>query len=520
MHQLGLHELAEAVLGRARRRAGNKATALVGLMLQYQRQGKLDVAVQVAMQILRSTTATRQTNPNVYNADDPDASPHRRHRRPGPVRPAAPAHRQGQRAAQEDPQRHPDPPGPGRLLQGRRPARQGPRRAGQDRRAPARRRQPALPGRPAARAGRPGRRGHRALQGHPQERPRRSSPATSTRSRTPSSRPARPRSCSSLLEQIDLRQLGQPYYRLQPDPEPVLNDDKLRDRAMPLFTKAWDAFPDERSHLLQLRPHERALADPEMYDYARESIVPKPDDVRPPPTQWNAFAQILSYGGDGRMTSVVSRMLDLAAVAGEARRALRAGRGRAQGDAGLDGRRRGPRPGRLPARPLRPGPGGRSAASSTRPRTSRSRPTSTGSIGAELEDHAPTRDLAVSCLRGQPQSRRRRPLLPARLRQRARQAAGRALRARAIASTTPAASCSTSPRTTTFDVCYTRRVHRSRCGCRRCGSAADQAARAGLRRRRRLALQPGARARPRDPGRAARTTSAIARDWSASTARA
>ena len=42
MHQLGLHELAEAVLGRARRRAGNKASALVGLMLQYQRQDKID----------------------------------------------------------------------------------------------------------------------------------------------------------------------------------------------------------------------------------------------------------------------------------------------------------------------------------------------------------------------------------------------------------------------------------------------------------------------------------------------
>ena len=59
MHQLGLHELAEAVLGRARRRAGNKATALVGLMLQYQRQEKRDEAVQVAMQILRSTSASR-----------------------------------------------------------------------------------------------------------------------------------------------------------------------------------------------------------------------------------------------------------------------------------------------------------------------------------------------------------------------------------------------------------------------------------------------------------------------------
>ena len=74
MNQLGLHELAEAVLGRARRRAGNKATALVGMMLQYQSQGKLDTAVQVAMQILRSTTAMRQTNPNVYYANDPDAS--------------------------------------------------------------------------------------------------------------------------------------------------------------------------------------------------------------------------------------------------------------------------------------------------------------------------------------------------------------------------------------------------------------------------------------------------------------
>ena len=55
MHQLGLHELADAVLGRARHRAGNKAAALVGLMLQYQTQGKHDEATQVAMQVLRSS---------------------------------------------------------------------------------------------------------------------------------------------------------------------------------------------------------------------------------------------------------------------------------------------------------------------------------------------------------------------------------------------------------------------------------------------------------------------------------
>ena len=106
-------------------------------MLQYQRQDKLDVAVQVAMQILRSTTATRQTNPNVYNPDNPDAA---RMAAIGVLSRSgrlAAAHRQGQRAAQEDAQRRPDPPGAGRLLQGRQPPRRGARRAGQGRRSSA-----------------------------------------------------------------------------------------------------------------------------------------------------------------------------------------------------------------------------------------------------------------------------------------------------------------------------------------------------------------------------------------------
>ncbi len=55
MHQLGLHDLAEAMLGRARRRAGGQSSALVGLMTQFQRQGKLEQAAQIAMQILRAS---------------------------------------------------------------------------------------------------------------------------------------------------------------------------------------------------------------------------------------------------------------------------------------------------------------------------------------------------------------------------------------------------------------------------------------------------------------------------------
>jgi tetratricopeptide (TPR) repeat protein len=53
MHQLGMHELAEAVLARARRRSGNDPNALANLMLQYQRQERIDEALQVAYQIMR-----------------------------------------------------------------------------------------------------------------------------------------------------------------------------------------------------------------------------------------------------------------------------------------------------------------------------------------------------------------------------------------------------------------------------------------------------------------------------------
>ncbi len=85
MHQLGLHELAEAVLGRARRNAGNRATALVGVMMQYQQQQKRDAAAQIAMQILRSTSSSRQANAGA-TALDGSAGPLGRPRFSGSLR--------------------------------------------------------------------------------------------------------------------------------------------------------------------------------------------------------------------------------------------------------------------------------------------------------------------------------------------------------------------------------------------------------------------------------------------------
>lgn len=58
MQQLGMNDLAEAVLARVQRRAGSQIGALIVLMQQYQRQGRPEVAAQVARQILRRSSAS------------------------------------------------------------------------------------------------------------------------------------------------------------------------------------------------------------------------------------------------------------------------------------------------------------------------------------------------------------------------------------------------------------------------------------------------------------------------------
>jgi tetratricopeptide (TPR) repeat protein len=53
MHQLGMHELGEAVLTRVRRRAGQQSMSLFALMQHYQSLGKTDQAVEIAHLLLR-----------------------------------------------------------------------------------------------------------------------------------------------------------------------------------------------------------------------------------------------------------------------------------------------------------------------------------------------------------------------------------------------------------------------------------------------------------------------------------
>ena len=87
MHQLGLHELADAVLGRARRRAGNKSALLVGAdapvpAARQERRGGSSRHANFALELARGQT------PIARAAAELDAARYRRDRRPGRFRPS------------------------------------------------------------------------------------------------------------------------------------------------------------------------------------------------------------------------------------------------------------------------------------------------------------------------------------------------------------------------------------------------------------------------------------------------
>ena len=282
-----------------------RPTALVGLMLQYQRQGKLDVAVQVATQILRSTTATRQSNPNVYYAEDPDASRTaavgvlaRSGRLPQLIDRASEQLKKTpnsiqihqaladyyKASSQRDKAREelakivalrPDDTQL-RYQIAQQLVQEGQAALALDHYKIILKRDPSLVGRNFYQV-------QSAFQ-----------------------QAKKTDELLSLLEDIDLRQLGQSYYVCNLISN-MFNDEKLRDRMLSLFKKAWAAFPEERSYMLQYIRGNDFWQMPEMYDYARDVIIPKPTTFMPA-TQWTAFAQVISYGADGRMTSVVSQL--------------------------------------------------------------------------------------------------------------------------------------------------------------------------------------------------------------------
>ncbi len=283
-------------------------------MMQYQRQDKLDVAVQVAMQILRSSTATRQTNPNVYNADNPDAA------RQAAIGVLSRSGRLAQLIdkAKEQLQKTPNAVQIHQALA--------------DYYKAANRRDEARAELAKVVELRPDdltlrfqiaqqlvQDGQAAAAIEHYKVILKKDPSVLSRYfyqvHQSFAQAHKLEDLLGLFETIDLRQLGHPYYVID-TVSSFLNDDKLRDRAMPLLRKVWDMFPDYHSYLFGYIRNEAIWNYPEIYEYGREALVPKPETFSPN-MQWEGFDFILSYGRDGRVTTLVSRFLDLAASQGK-----------------------------------------------------------------------------------------------------------------------------------------------------------------------------------------------------------
>ena len=304
MHQLGMHELAEAVLGRARRRAGGNIAALVSLMLQYQRQGKPEVAVQVANQVLRRNTA--RANPGYYDEGAEARAEavqvlarsgklketiarleEQIARTPGSLQLHQRLADYYKAAGDKDKAKlqydamvklRPD-DSKLRYQIGTDLEEAGDHNAAADQYAAALKKEPNLLGS-----------GFYEIQEAFQQANRFDD-------------------LVKLIEECDLRSLGSIYYVAR-IVQVVLQDKTKRDRGLALFAKAWKAFPGQRENLFTYVSSDDIWQLPEMYAYLHEAVIPV-EGRKSSPT-WMGLADTLRNSGNGRVTTTSGRLLDLA----------------------------------------------------------------------------------------------------------------------------------------------------------------------------------------------------------------
>lgn len=108
------------------------------------------------------------------------------------------------------------------------------------------------------------------------------------------------------FETIDLKPLRQISYRLTDIVSEMVRNDTTRDAGMSLFRRAWKELPDQRMQLMSRIYDDKLWATDEMYNYAREAVIPQNGRVANP---WGGVAETMSWNSDGKVTSLVTRLV-------------------------------------------------------------------------------------------------------------------------------------------------------------------------------------------------------------------
>ena len=317
MHQLGMHDQAEAVLSRAGRQAGNKTDVLSNLMQQYQSQGKNEVATQIAHQLLRrsngaSTTMNavarrRSNNPNGDSGLRQQALtvlkrsgklPEMIKKVEGQLKSSPKSQRLTEtlieyytangdtkkveemtakiaETKQDDPQF--------RFNLGQQLMNQGKHKEAVEHFKVALKKDPKL-----------ARNNFYQIINSFQQADKLNDLA-------------------GVIDEMDFKMFRQNPWELTNMISNLSYQEKSKNQAIALFKRAWKELPDQRQQLLSNLNNDIFWQMPEIYDYARQGIIPTETSVLQN-AGWPGFGQIQSWGGDGKITTLMNRFLTIAAT--------------------------------------------------------------------------------------------------------------------------------------------------------------------------------------------------------------
>ena len=310
MHQLGMHEQAEAVLARAGRQAGNRTEVLANLMQQYQSQGKNEVAVQMAYQLLRRSGNRNPGNRSMSNRDELATRQHaftvlkRSGKLPDMIKKVegqiknSPksqklvetlieyymANGDDKKAAelasslaetkQDDPQF--------RYNLGKQLMEQGKHAEAAT---------------------------HLKIAFKKDSRLMRNDFWQIMNSFQNADKVEE---LAAIFDDIDFKGFRQNPWEITNIISNLSYQEKSKAQAIKLFKRAWEQMPDQRSQILSSLNNEIFWEMPEIYDYAREGIIPQ-SEASLANTKWPGFGSIHNWGNqDGKIDTLMTRFLTLA----------------------------------------------------------------------------------------------------------------------------------------------------------------------------------------------------------------
>ncbi|WP_373650417.1 DUF1583 domain-containing protein [Schlesneria sp. DSM 10557] len=314
MHQLGMHEQAEAVLSRAGRQAGNKTDVLANLMQQYQSQGKNDLATQIAHQLLRRSPSNASTVLNAVRRRGMGSGDNgtrqqalmvlkRSGKLPEMIKKvenqlkSAPNSQRltetlieyytangdtkkvEELTAKISETKQDDPAF--RYALGQQLLQQGKHKEAVEHFKVALKKDPQL-----------ARNNFYQIINTFQNADKMDD-------------------LVALLKEFDLKAFRQNPWELTNVISNLSYQDKTRDHAVELFKRAWKELPDQRQQFLSSLNNDIFWQMPEIYDYARQGIIPSETSLQQS-NGWHGFGQIQSYSGDGQIKTLINRFLTIA----------------------------------------------------------------------------------------------------------------------------------------------------------------------------------------------------------------